>query len=192
MANVLITQGTQSPVATDLVGTVNYQVVKLDMGTAGTTNLFGGTANALPVDLNSGIAGEDLTNNVLGVLTKPVTSASYAPQEYISAGAATGGTIKTSAGNVFSLDVTSGTTAIRYFQLFNQATVPVLGQTAVQCYALGSVPAGGISRLTLDSQYFFPSYYFSTGIAWAISSTNGTLGTASVTAADYNVHVKWY
>jgi hypothetical protein len=42
MANVLIDQGTQSAIATDTVGTVNYQVVKLDVGSSGNSTPFTG------------------------------------------------------------------------------------------------------------------------------------------------------
>lgn len=41
--NVTITEGTQSGIATDQVGTVHYQGIKLDMGTAGVSNPFKGT-----------------------------------------------------------------------------------------------------------------------------------------------------
>lgn len=40
---VVINEGTQSAVATDQVGTLNYQVIKVDMGTAGVSNPFSGT-----------------------------------------------------------------------------------------------------------------------------------------------------
>lgn len=40
---VTINEGTQTGIKTDLVGTLNYQVIKLDMGTAGVANPFSGT-----------------------------------------------------------------------------------------------------------------------------------------------------
>ena len=43
MANVLINQGTQTAIAVDTVGTLNYQAIKLDMGTVGASNPFSGT-----------------------------------------------------------------------------------------------------------------------------------------------------
>lgn len=42
MSSINITQGSQSAIATDLVGTVNYQVVKFDIGTAGASSPFDG------------------------------------------------------------------------------------------------------------------------------------------------------
>ena len=41
--SVNITEGTQSAIATDAVGTVNYQTVKIDVGAAGASSLFTGT-----------------------------------------------------------------------------------------------------------------------------------------------------
>lgn len=47
MASILINQGTQTAIANDTIGTVNYQVVKVDMGTAGVSNPFSGTLPAV-------------------------------------------------------------------------------------------------------------------------------------------------
>ena len=49
MAGINITQGTQSNIATDAIGTVNYQIVKLDRGAAGASSLFTGTLDALTI-----------------------------------------------------------------------------------------------------------------------------------------------
>ena len=43
MAVVTINEGTQSPIAVDLVGTTNYQTVKLDIGASGASSAFTGT-----------------------------------------------------------------------------------------------------------------------------------------------------
>lgn len=186
----VVTGGSIVSVRTTVVGggTISAGTVSLIYG--GTVV---GTAQPLPVTLQTQLAGEDLTNDVQGNLQKPVASSTYSPSDHTNFGAAagTGVLIKASAGNVYAADVTSATAAVRYFQLFNQGTVPVVGQTPVASYPLGSVPVGGISRLQLDSTHFAPSKYFSTGIAAAISSTSGTLGTASITAADYSWHIKY-
>lgn len=160
--------------------------------TGGTLNAVG-TAHPLPIQEQFAPGYEDNTNSVAANLQKPVASSTYAPTEYASLGGAggTGVLIKATPANVYAVYVTSGTNAIRYFQMFNQATVAVLGQTPVASYPLGSVAAGGIAVLQLSSPDFAPSRYFSTGLAVAISSTQGTLGTASITAADYNIHVKY-
>jgi hypothetical protein len=193
-ASVNITQvgGASGYAEGTTVGTItgNALVFRNSGGTM-TTVQSGGSA--LPVTLDTLIGGEDLTNNVMGNLQKPVASSTYAPSQHTNFGAAagTGVLIKASAGNVYAFDVTSATAAVRYFQLFNQGTVPVVGQTPIASYPIGSVPAGGISRLQVSSVDLAPSLYHSTGIAAAISSTSGTLGTASITAADYSWHIKY-
>lgn len=48
--NVLITQGTSTPIAADLVGSLNYQTVKLDVGIAGASVPFTGTLSGGTVD----------------------------------------------------------------------------------------------------------------------------------------------
>lgn len=45
--SVNINQGTQTAIATDTVGTVNYQVVKLDVGASGLSSAFTGTLGAV-------------------------------------------------------------------------------------------------------------------------------------------------
>lgn len=47
MTNVSINEGTQTTIATDTVGTVNYQVIKLDVGSSGASSPFTGTIAAV-------------------------------------------------------------------------------------------------------------------------------------------------
>lgn len=152
-----------------------------------------GTAYPLPTSLQTLIAGEDTTNNVLGNLQKPVTSSTYAPSEFSSFGASSvaGTVVKGTAGNVYSAHVTNAGTALRYFQLFNGTSAPANGGTPVASYPLPAGVANTPTTLLLDTTHFAPSRYFSSGIALAISSTNGTLGTANVTASEHNIHLKY-
>lgn len=174
------------------VGTVtgNALVFRNSGGTMTTVQAGG---SGLPVTQDTLVAGEDLTKNVQGVIQKPVNSSTYSPLEHTNFGqaAGTGVLIAGTAVNVYAFDVTSATTALRYFQLFNQGTVAVVGQTPVASYELGSVPAGSTYRLQVNSADLAPSKYFSTGLAAAISSTKGTLGTASITIADYSWVIKY-
>lgn len=170
-----------------------YQATPTAVGD-GTIGVARISANrAWKTDADTLMAGEDLTNNVQGQLQKPVASSTYAPSQHTNFGAAagTGVLVKGTAGNVYGFDVTSATTALRYFQIFNQGTVAVVGQTPIASYELGSVPAGSTYRLQVSSSDLAPSIYCGTGIAAAISSTKGTLGTASITAADYSWHIKY-
>ena len=47
MTGIMITAGTQTNIQTDLVGTTNYQIVKIDRGVAGASSLFTGTLDAV-------------------------------------------------------------------------------------------------------------------------------------------------
>lgn len=129
MGNVLINQGTQTSVATDAVGTVNYQIVKLDFGTAGTTSLFGGTSNPLPVVLASGISGEDLVNNIL------VTEDRYT---YYASFGTSPGTVKSSSGYLKRITILNP-------MMFGAAgTISVWDNTAASGTPMGTItiPAG--------------------------------------------------
>lgn len=62
MANgqVVINSGTQTNIASDLVGTVYYQTIKLDFGTAGVSNPFTGTIPQI-----SNLAGGTITSDTI-------------------------------------------------------------------------------------------------------------------------------
>lgn len=64
MSNVLITQGTQTAIITDTVGTERYQVVKLDTGAAGASVPFTGTLGAV-----TNLAGGTLTALTKGTIS---------------------------------------------------------------------------------------------------------------------------
>jgi hypothetical protein len=201
MSSVLINEGSVTAIATDTVGTVKYQIIKLDMGTAGTNSLFSGTipvvsavgsVSGTVTTLESSVGpGGNVPTDVWGNIMKPVNDSTYAPTEYTSFGAVAGTNVKSSAGNIYSVYVDHIGSAVRYFQIFNASTAVPNGATPVASYRMGSVATGNIGVLPLDTTHFSPSRYMGTGISWAISSTNGTLGTASVTASEYNVHIKY-
>lgn len=68
MAGVNINQGTQTNIATDAIGTVNYQIVKLDRGAAGASSLFTGTVDAV-TNLAGGTVSS-VANLVKGTITR--------------------------------------------------------------------------------------------------------------------------
>jgi hypothetical protein len=65
---VNINEGTQTNIATDPVGTVNYQKIKLDIGAAGVSSLFTGTIPAVS-NLATGTLAS-VANVVKGTITK--------------------------------------------------------------------------------------------------------------------------
>jgi len=190
--SIRLTEGTQSYVATDTVGSVNYQIVKLDMGSAGTNNLFSGTSNPLPVTLYDTIAGENGTVDVLGVLQKPVVSAMFSGSIDTNFGASLTKSIKVSEGNVYSLDFVNLSGSTVFLQLHNTGTTPASGGTPVYSFPVqGTSSNVPMPRLTLDSTFFAPSQYFSSGIGAAVGTAVGTLGTTGLTASNFIWHIRW-
>lgn len=120
-------------------------------------------------------AGEDLPNNILGVVHKPLAASTYSPSLYTAIPQVTKANIKSTPGNVMSIIISNTNAAVRYFQLHNKATAPVATEVPIYSFPVpaGSATVPGI--LTLGVDFFTEAgYYFSTGIGWAISTTYGT------------------
>lgn len=144
------------------------------------------------VNMATTLKGEDQTNDLIGMLTKPVVASTYAPTLYTDlASLVTKANIKGFPGNVLSFDVTNVNAAVRYFQLHNKATAPA--GTNVPIYSL-AIPAGTATnpgRLTLGRDFFTAAgTYFSTGVGFAVSTTLATF-TDSATASEHNVAVHY-
>lgn len=132
---------------------------------------------------------EDNSNGLLAILMKPVASSTYSSSAFKNAGANTTLNVKNAPGNVYSIRVTNSNAAARYFQLHNTVTTPAGGATA-QFYAL--IPGGSVAQpaaLELDTTFFAPSEYFSTGIAFAISTAEATYTAA--TAGDHETVIRY-
>lgn len=135
--------------------------------------------------LGTDITGEDHTNNLLGILPKPVVSSTYSPSVYAPMTQVTNANIKSSPGNVFSFLISNANSAIRYFQLHNTASAPSAGATPLYSIPIGGGTAGSPTLLSLDKAFFSEAgVNFSTGISWAISTTYATF-TNSATATDH-------
>src|SRR5687767_5389713 len=74
----------------------------------------------LQVTLATLLGGEDLANNVMGTLAKPVSSPVYAPLSHKNAGTVTKPNVKASPGNIYALRFTNANAAVRYLQLHNK------------------------------------------------------------------------
>ncbi len=180
---------TTSTVASDDISGVHHPKVKIEYGDSDSATQVS-TASPLPVTQQTLGAGEDLTNNVLGVILRPVTSSSYSPYNYKDKGTVTKAFIKASAGSVFSLRVTNTNAAVRYFQLHNKATAPVAADTASRYFLIPAGTATAPGVLSLDNTYFSPSWYLGTGISWAISTTSDTF-TDSATAGEHTYDINY-
>lgn len=141
---------------------------------------------ALWVSLATLIKGEDETNNLLGILPKPVAVSTYSWSRFVDFGANATANVKASAGNVFSFECHNLNGSARYLQFHNTATTPSAG--AVPLYTF-LVPAGG--AITRDGQFFGQAgANFSTGIAFAFSTTEGTYTAGSAADQFTQIHYK--
>src|ERR1035437_3678859 len=159
--------------------------------------LTSGTQAMAALDVNRNVqinpatllAGEDLTNNVLGTLMKPVVGSQYDSGTYQNFGSSTTANIKATAGNLYSLMFTNINAAIRYIQFFNTATTPAANATALYSFILGAGTATQPAVLELDTTFFAPANYLSTGIAFAFSTTAATY--VAATASDHTLTVNY-
>lgn len=131
--------------------------------------------------------GEDPTNDLLGVQAKPVVDTKYSwtrMSVLVGAAGANGAVLKASAGQVFSVYCRNTTGAARYFQLFNQTTVPADGVAPTYSFL---VPASGY--IVLDGAFFgADGQNFATGIYWCVSSTEATKTIGATTDCTTAIH----
>lgn len=113
---------------------------------------------------------EDNTNGVVGSVNKPLTVSTYSFSLFTNLGANATLNVKATAGNVFSVKCHNLNVADRYLQLHNTATVPA-GAAVPLMTAL--IPAG--QERSLGTDFFGQNgLNFTTGIAFAFSTTEGT------------------
>ncbi len=145
----------------------------------------------LKAELASLLAGEDLTNNVMGTITKPIAASTYAYSSDNQMTQVTNRNSKSSAGNVFSVAVSNFSTKTIFFQLHNKASAPVQGDVPVLSIP---VPIGSGSTIALfklgREDFGEGGHYLSTGVSWAVSSSYGIFGDGT-TAANHVVVVKY-
>lgn len=139
----------------------------------------------LNVGLVTKLAGEDLTNDVMAVMQKPVVSTTYGWTTFQNLGANTTLNVKASAGNVYAVYCYNTTSTNRFIQLHNTATVPAFAAVPTLTFL---VPSSGS---TLIGQEFFGQggKNFATGIAFATSVSASTF--ISGAAADCITQIQY-
>lgn len=152
---------------------------------ASATTYTDGDATVLQSDINGNLktheamlaAGEDLTNNVQGVVEKPLAVANYAPDEDLSAAAEASSVSKASPGNLYGFVFNNGNAAVRYIQFFDATSVPADTAVPVLSFYVG---IGQTLQVSLPR-----GRWFSTGICWCNSSTQNvkTIGAADSIAS---------
>lgn len=171
-----------NPLPVKLAADVAIDVGTVDQGLAGPA--------AWLVTMSTLLAGEDLTNSVLGVISKPIVGATYSWSVDVSLGAKVSSAPKGSAALIHSARITNINAAVRYFHVFNKTSVPVLNDVPIYSEPILSGVAVTPGSLILGADFFGPNgSYLSTGLAWGISSTQATYTAA--TASDHSVTVHY-
>ena len=189
---VIVTQATAANLNAQVVG--NVASLATDSGNpvkiGGVYNTSApAPTNGQRVDLQMDSAGnekmaeqfapvaEDNTNGVYAEAIKPLATSTYSWTTFQNLGANATLNVKASSGNVKSLYCHNVSGAIRYIQLHNTATTP--GGGAVPAFTF-LVPIGG--TVFVDGAWFGENgYNFSTGIAFACSTTEATYTAATAT-----------
>lgn len=146
--------------------------------------------DTLQTSLATALAGEDLSNNVLGVIRKPVISSAYTLNANVSFGTSAAVSVKAVPGMLFGVYATNQNAALRYFQVFNKSAAPATNDTPVWSFPIPAGTSTNPGVLQLPNNFFGDNgYYGSNGIAWGISTTRATFTAA--TAADHDVNVQY-
>lgn len=113
---------------------------------------------------------EDNTNGVYAIQRKPLAVNTYAPTLFSQFGTDPDVSVKATPGNVFSVYCHNINAAARYLQLHNKASAPANPDVPLLTFL---IPAQSAINITAD---FFTEngIYFSTGIAYGFSTTEGT------------------
>lgn len=119
----------------------------------------------------------DNTNGVGQMVVKPIAVSTYSWTQFQNLGANATLNVKATPGNVKSVYCHNVSGGDRYFQLHNTATTPGGGAVPARTYF---VPAGGVLELT-GSYFGEQGINFSTGIAFAFSTTEATYTAATAT-----------
>lgn len=140
--------------------------------------------------LATALAGEDLTNDLIGTIPKPKPVSTYSPSLYSEITQVTSANIKATTGNVLAIYCTNVNAAVRYFQLHNKATAPAAAEVPIYSFPIPAGSATVPSVLILGHEFWtMAGKNFATGIGWAISTTYGTFTAA--TASEHIAYVHY-
>lgn len=117
------------------------------------------------------------------IATSGAASSQYAPVTSV----VTAAVIKATPGNVFHIFATNANAAVRYLQLHNKATIPLATEVPLQSWIIPAGTALAPGYVEITSKY---ALAFSTGIGFAISSTQGTF-TDAATAGEHTKLVEY-
>lgn len=120
---------------------------------------------------------EDNSNLVAASQTKPLAVSTYSYSVYKNYAAAATANVKASPGNVYAVTCSNINGSTRYIQIHNTATTPSAAAVPALSFV---VPAN--SQVRIGTEFFGPGgINFSTGIAFAFSTTEGTYTAGTAT-----------
>ena len=167
------------------VGAV-YNSAQQSFSTGKRTDLQSNVNGYIYTDETFAAGAEDNSNFLLATAVRPLAVSTYSWTRFQNLGANATLNVKASAGNVFALYMFNTTATVRYAQLHNTATVPAGGAVPLYSFLL---PANG--SVLIDSAFFGSvGANFSTGIAFACSTTDATYTAATATDHDTTIHYK--
>lgn len=131
-------------------------------------------------------AGANLVGDV-GLQVRTTAGGIASVARLLSAAATTNATsAKASAGRLYKARGYNAATSVRYLKLYNKASAPTVGtDTPIATLALGPSQAFDIDLQPLGE-------YFSTGIAYALTTGSADTDTGALTAADIVGLALWY
>lgn len=169
-------------------GVYNSSPPALTSGQRGDTQMD--SAANIKIYLATLLAGEDLTNGVLGTIPKYVVASTYSPSTYESAASGSQvvqANIKNAAGVLASLSASNANAAIRYLWITNATTSPAnaLASSDASVIYIYAIMATSARDITIPA-----GKYFSAGISFGFS-TSATSFTAG-TAADHTLNANYF
>lgn len=211
LSEITINEGTQTPIQTDLVGTVNYNITKLDYGDLGTTNLFTGTIPEISnlvggtigvvsslangsVKVTAGTAivtsgSISVTSGTIGAFTADIPGGTIDLLSVLANGTIGAGTIAVSAGTVIMTNGTvgAGTVAVSAGTVIMTAGTVAAGTVAVSA---GTITHGTIDAGTVKLDGRIARNVLSYGLTFSgTAAAYGTLVGSTVVGAGTSIWV---
>src|SRR5262249_50944180 len=186
------TGGVTLLVATDDVGGVQFQRVKVVWGADGVGNDTS-AANPLPVVQTGALpAGTNAigtlapgTNTIGYVSAQPKTTGGLSVARVVSAASTNATVVKASAGQVYGWFLSNTNAAARYCKIYNKATAPTVG-TDVPILTL-LIPAGGAANTEFSN-----GIAFATGIGLALTTGATDADTGAVAANECIANILFF
>lgn len=158
------------------------------------TTYADGDATVLQTDISGNLkvtqatqqAGENLAQDVQGVIQKPVINSSYGFNAIADLGVSIAANVVAVPTMLKSISATNANAALRYLQVFNLTAAPTSG-SSVPIFSW-VLPAGSATVPSFYGKEFDGAgKYMSTGLSWAISTTKAVY-TNGATASEHQVN----